>query len=234
MLTLPFAVRHQRVIRKVGLSCVYREFPLRVLTIFSVFIDDGPVVLFRLLRTSTRLSSTRFWSTLKKYRRGILYISSLVDFLAHPSQPALDPTPDLSRVSPRKGELATPTAYPLPVVILHILVAPTFYINALRRTLFLSVMGVTLLIGVDGAVLKGFSESSLTACLGEELVCLSDFSSLGLISLTLFSISGFTENGAKHSRRRGHTYAPDKDAHIDAPLPSCRQRDTTKGICVLH
>ena len=43
------------------------------------------------------------------------------------------------------------------------------------------------------AVSNGFSESSLTACLGEELDDLSDFSSSGLISLTVFSIYGFTD-----------------------------------------
>lgn len=53
--------------------------------------------------------------------------------------------------------------------------------------------GVILLMGAGGAISKGFSESSLTAYLGEELGDLSDFSSLGLIFLIVFSICGFTE-----------------------------------------
>ena len=55
-LHFPFAVRHQRIIRKVGLSCVYREFPRRVLMIFS---DDGPVVLL------FQLSFCTFWWLLR-------------------------------------------------------------------------------------------------------------------------------------------------------------------------
>ena len=102
-----FARLMRRTIRKVGLSCVYRGFPRRVLINISVFIDDGPVVLFRLLRTSARLSRTRVWSTLKKYRRGILLVSSLLDFVDHPSQPALDPTPGFSHNSHRKDCLSS-------------------------------------------------------------------------------------------------------------------------------
>ena len=52
---------------------------------------------------------------------------------------------------------------------------------------------VTLLIGAEGVISTGFSESSLTAYLNEKLGDSSDFSSFGLIILTVFSICGLTD-----------------------------------------
>ena len=70
----------------VFLSCVNREFTRRV--VFQHLSMTFQLCCFRLLRTFTRLSCTRFWSTLRKYRRGFLLISTSVDFCC-PARPTL-------------------------------------------------------------------------------------------------------------------------------------------------